>query len=83
MRRRVRWLVACVVGVGVLGGVGSATLLAHQTSSAITPTPNLTPAQTTAYAGVDWTENGGDVENDRYSTLNQITKANVGQYQGG
>src|SRR5579871_4458195 len=78
MRRRLRWLVACVVGGGVLGGVGAATLVARESSSAITPTPNLTPSQTTAYAGVDWNENGGDVEGDRYSSLTQITKANVG-----
>jgi glucose dehydrogenase len=78
MRRRLRWVIAGVVVIGVLGAVGSATLLARETTSAITPTPALTPADVTAYAGNDWNENGGDVENDRYSTLTQITKANVG-----
>jgi quinohemoprotein ethanol dehydrogenase len=78
MRRRLRLLIVGVVVVGVLGGVGAATLLARETSSAITPTPVLTAADVTAYAGNDWNENGGDVENDRFSSLTQITKANVG-----
>jgi quinohemoprotein ethanol dehydrogenase len=54
-------------------------LLAQGTTTlAITPTPVLTPAQTAAYAADNWTENGGDIENDRFSSLTQITKANVG-----
>ena len=78
MRRRIRWVVAGLVGIGVLGGVGAATLVAQGSTLAITPTPPLTPAQSTTYAGADWTANGGDVQNDRFSSLTQITKANVG-----
>ena len=78
MRRRIRCVVAGLVGIGVLGGVGAATLVAQGSTLAITPTPPLTPAQSTTYAGADWTSNGGDVQNDRFSSLTQITKTNVG-----
>jgi alcohol dehydrogenase (cytochrome c) len=53
-------------------------LVAQGSTYAITPTPPLTPAQSTTYAGADWTSNGGDVQNDRFSSLTQITKTNVG-----
>jgi alcohol dehydrogenase (cytochrome c) len=78
MRGRLRWVIAGLLGIGVLAGVGATTLFASSTSLAITPVPYLSGSVVTAYAGDNWVENGGDVENDRYSTLTQITPANVG-----
>jgi glucose dehydrogenase len=62
-----------------VGGLAASSLVAQGSSlPAITVAPAFSIAQVSAYAGDDWTENGGDVENDRYSSLTQITKANVG-----
>ena len=77
MRRSLRWVIAAVVGIGVLGGVGTFTLLAQASAPTITAAPAFTATQLAAYAGNDWVENGGDIENDRYSSLTQITKTNV------
>ncbi len=77
MRRSLRWVIAAVVGIGALA-VGATSLLAQGGASGITAAPAFTSAQLAAYAGDDWVENGGDIENDRYSSLTSITKANVG-----
>src|ERR1700691_2067208 len=77
MRRHWRLVVAGLVGICVLG-VCAPTLFAQPSSGPIVGAPAFTPAETTAYAGDNWIENGGDVENDRYSTLTQITPTNVG-----
>jgi PQQ-dependent dehydrogenase (methanol/ethanol family) len=39
--------------------------------------PAFQPADLGVYAGADWPTIGGDYQGDRYSTLNQITTANV------
>ena len=67
MRRSLRWVIAAVVGIGVLGGVGTFTLLAQASAPTITAAPAFTATQLAAYAGNDWVENGGDIETDRYS----------------
>jgi quinohemoprotein ethanol dehydrogenase len=59
-----------VVGVGA-STAGSAAKLA------ITPSPAYSNAVLDAYAGTNWLSNGGDLKDDRYSTLNQITAGNV------
>jgi len=43
----------------------------------ITPSPAYTAAQLDAYAGKDWLSNGGDLKDDRHSTLTQVGPANV------
>jgi alcohol dehydrogenase (cytochrome c) len=53
-------------------------LFAHATTASVMPTPLFTPAQSTTYAGNDWASINGDVQNDRFSSLTQITKTNVG-----
>jgi alcohol dehydrogenase (cytochrome c) len=62
--------------------LGSALLLAGAEASAratvaIPLAPAFTTAQLSAYAGNDWISNGGDLADDRYSTLTQITPSNV------
>ena len=47
-------------------------------ASTITPAPAFTPAQLTARPGADWLTAGGDLTSQRFSSLNQITAANVG-----
>jgi glucose dehydrogenase len=39
--------------------------------------PNFQPADLGVYAGADWPVIGGDYQQDRYSTLNQVSTANV------
>ena len=46
-------------------------------ASTITPAPAFTPAQLTARPGADWLTAGGDLTSQRFSSLNQITAANV------
>ena len=64
--------------------LGSALLLAGAEASAratvaIPLAPAFTSAQLSAYAGNDWISNGGDLADDRYSSLTQITPSNVGK----
>jgi quinohemoprotein ethanol dehydrogenase len=66
---------ASLVLLAVGAGASSAS---HSSTVAITPAPAYTAAQLDAYAGTDWLSNGGDLSDDRYSTLTQITPANVG-----
>jgi len=62
----------------VLLAVGAGASSASRSSStAITPSPAYTISQLDAYAGNDWISNGGDLKDDRYSTLTQITPSNV------
>jgi glucose dehydrogenase len=72
-------LVAGFTGVAVIGALvaGASSLLAASPTP-ITPVPYLSDSVLATYAGDNWVENGGDVENDRYSTLTQITPSNVG-----
>src|SRR5476651_2589690 len=68
-------LALCGVLLAVGAGVSSAST---RSSKVITPAPFYTGAQLSQYAGNDWPTVGGDLQNDRYSTLTQITPANVG-----
>jgi glucose dehydrogenase len=68
--RPLRW-VACFVAV--------VSVFALSASTSFARTKKVSVDQTlAAYAGTNWLENGGDVENDRYSTLTTINKSNVG-----
>src|SRR5476651_412373 len=69
-------LALCGVLLAVGAGVSSAST---RSSKVITPAPFYTGAQLSQYAGNDWPTVGGDLQNDRYSTLTQITPANVGK----
>ena len=79
MRRRRRLVIAGLVFVvGALAAFSSTLFARSVRPLAITPAPAFTAAQTNAYAGNDWIENGGDIRNDRFSSLTQINKTNVG-----
>ena len=52
--------------------------VAASAAATIEPAPAFTPAQQQPYAGADWLTIGGNLNNDRYSTLTQINRTNVG-----
>ncbi len=63
--------------IALVLAVAGGSSASHSASLAITPSPAYSIAQLDAYAGNDWLSNGGDLKDDRYSTLTQITPANV------
>jgi glucose dehydrogenase len=69
--------------LAIVAVVGAGPSSAARTSSkvTITPAPAYTGAQLSQYAGDDWPVVGGDLQNDRYSSLTQITPANVSKLQ--
>ena len=69
-------LALCGLLLAVGAGVSSASTKSAKVT--ITPAPFYSGAQLSQYAGNDWPTVGGDLQNDRYSTLTQITPANVG-----
>jgi quinohemoprotein ethanol dehydrogenase len=83
-RRRFGTALAFAVGIPLI--CASATFarpfssgsLAASTAAAIEPAPAFTPAQQQPYAAADWLTIGGNLSNDRYSTLTQINRTNVG-----
>ena len=71
-----------MLGIVVIVGAGPSSAARTSTGNVtITPAPAYTGAQLSAYAGDDWPVVGGDLQNDRYSTLTQITSSNVTQLQ--
>jgi quinohemoprotein ethanol dehydrogenase len=83
MRRTVFLSLSVALGVGLLVVVAVASSATRATPSsaratmAIAPSPAYTAGQLNAYPGVNWLTVAGDLRNDRYSTLNQITPSNV------
>jgi quinohemoprotein ethanol dehydrogenase len=59
----------------VLAGAGASS--AAPAKSTITPAPAFTAAQMNAPAGDNWLSNMGNLPGDRYSSLTQVTPANV------
>ena len=79
MRRVVLLLVTfsvglLIAGVGIVAAGGSSS-----TQMAITPSPAYTAAQLNAPAGNNWLTHMGSLDGQRFSSLTQITPANVGQ----
>ena len=66
---------ALLVAAGLAGSLAQSTPAA---STAITPSPIYTVAQLGAPAGDDWLMHMGNLKGHRYSSLTQISKANVG-----
>jgi PQQ-dependent dehydrogenase (methanol/ethanol family) len=78
--RRQLVLPALVVGVLVAypsGAFAKTWTGTHQAAVSITAAPAFTSAQLEANPAADWITNGGSVNNERYSTLNQITSSNA------
>ncbi len=69
--RPVRWAFSGLIAVVCMFALGATSALARS------PKTSAANQALTAYAGTNWLENGGDVENDRYSTLTQITPSNA------
>ena len=69
--------VAALAAAAILGGVMSGGASAISRASTITPAPAFTAAQLAATPSADWLTTGGDLTSQRYSSLNQITTANV------
>src|SRR6266545_2526402 len=70
-------LTRCVAMLVVGAGASSAARSASATRIAITPAPAFTADQLAAPAGDDWISNMGNLAGWRYSSLTQITPANV------
>jgi alcohol dehydrogenase (cytochrome c) len=77
--RRHRLVVVVPVAVVIALGAGSVGRGGADRTLSIARAPAFTPAELYAPAGNDWLTNGGGVTNERYSSLNQINGANVGQ----
>ena len=77
--RRFRWAtgVAALTLVVVFAIVTTAASSHPQAIKTITPSPPFTAAQLSAPAGDNWYEYYGSLSGNRYSSLNQITTANV------
>src|SRR5581483_11556355 len=67
--------VVLALTVGVLATSAESGRTVQKT---ISPAPAWTAAQLSAPSGANWLEYYGDLSGDRYSSLNQITPANVG-----
>lgn len=67
---------AAALVVGVAGSMAGA-----QKTRAITPSPAYTAKELSTYAGADWLTTGGDLQDDRYSSLTQINASNVSNLQ--
>ena len=73
-------LPAVVVGIVVAMpsvALGMTRAGAGAEAVSITAAPAFTAAQLDATPGADWIANGGSINNQRYSSLNQITASNV------
>jgi PQQ-dependent dehydrogenase (methanol/ethanol family) len=69
-------VLAVAIGVG-LTLVATASAAQGRKSDTIPTAPRFAPTDLVAPAGANWATNGGDYGQTRYSTLNQITSANV------
>ncbi len=76
MRFARTWAVAGAVSA-CLVLTGTALAATSKTAAFIPPAPAFAPTDLVAPAGADWATNGGDYGQTRYSTLNQVTTANV------
>src|SRR5207344_937665 len=77
MRGFVLLVLASCLGL-LVAGAGGLAARSGAATTAITPSPAYTAEQLNAPAGVNWLTNMGSLNGWRYSSLNQITPANVG-----
>jgi glucose dehydrogenase len=67
--------------LAIAGAGPSSAARSSSGSVTINPAPAYTGAQLSTYAGDDWPSVGGDLQNDRFSSLTQITSSNVSTLQ--
>jgi quinohemoprotein ethanol dehydrogenase len=79
MRRTVFLSVLATLGVGLLliAGAAVSATRSRSVATAITPSPRYSAKALNAHPGANWLTVAGDLRNDRYSTLTQITPSNV------
>jgi quinohemoprotein ethanol dehydrogenase len=78
LRSSKKVLIGGVLTVAVIAGAATMAVGSITSGAQIPLAPQFTAAQLNAYAGNDWITNGGDIKNDRYSSLTQISPSNVG-----
>ena len=72
--------IATVAALTIVAGLNASAAFSKSTVT-ITPAGAFPSSQLATNPGADWITNGGAVNNERYSTLNQITSANVSGLQ--
>src|ERR1700748_770522 len=75
-------LVALAAIVAACGGSGGTVTTSASAVAPIAPAPAFTSDELAAGVGKNWITNGGNLSNDRYSSLNEINTENVGQLKG-
>jgi quinohemoprotein ethanol dehydrogenase len=68
-----------VAAVATVGGLAVSASAATKAVPATALAPAFTASDLYTFPNVNWPTNGGNIQNSRYSTLNQINTANVGQ----
>src|SRR4051812_21576664 len=78
-RRRLKVAVVCIgLGVAAIVSIGLATAAEHRLTAA---PPAFSAKQLGAAPGNDWISTGGNVQNERYSTLKDVNLSNVDKLQ--
>jgi quinohemoprotein ethanol dehydrogenase len=75
-------LVALAALVAACGGSGGTVTTNASAVAPIAPAPAFTADELEAEVGKNWLTNGGNLSNDRYSTLNEINTENVHELKG-
>src|SRR5262249_50866230 len=75
-------LVALAAIVAACGGSGGTVTTSASAVAPIAPAPEFTSAELEAELGNNPTPNGGNLSNDRYSSLNKINTENVHELKG-
>jgi PQQ-dependent dehydrogenase (methanol/ethanol family) len=87
-RRRTPWALALALGLvltcssAAYAKVGVTAGPARAAAAAITAAPAFSSSQLSEVPSRNWLANGGNIQNQRYSTLSQINSGNVGQLKG-
>ncbi len=75
-------LVALAALVAACGGSGGTVSTSASAVAPIAPAPAFTADELEAEVGKNWLTNGGNLSNDRYSSLNEINTENVHELKG-
>ncbi len=75
-------LVALAALVAACGGSGGTVTTNASAVAPIAPAPAFTADELEAEVGKNWLTNGGNLSNDRYSSLNEINTENVHELKG-